>query len=99
MSTEVTSTHPDLGGVVIVGGGFAGFWAAIAARRVLRDRYAVQLVSRAPVIEIRPRLYESRPETYPSIWSPFSPESALISCKGRRRASTSLVGNWNSALG
>src|SRR5262245_60798897 len=49
--------------ILIVGGGFAGFWAAIAARRVAGPRAGVTLVSRAPVLEIRPRLYEARPET------------------------------------
>src|SRR5262245_49416322 len=49
--------------IVIVGGGFAGFWAAIAARRVAGPRARVTLVSREPVLEIRPRLYEARPET------------------------------------
>jgi NADH dehydrogenase len=49
--------------ILIVGGGFAGFWAAIAARRVAGPRAGVTLVSREPVLEIRPRLYEARPET------------------------------------
>lgn len=50
-------------GIVVVGGGFAGFWAAIAARRVVGDHAAVTLVSREPVLQMRPRLYEARPET------------------------------------
>src|ERR1043165_4825890 len=49
--------------ILIVGGGFAGFWAAVAARRVAGSRAEVTLVSRGPVLEIRPRLYEARPET------------------------------------
>jgi NADH dehydrogenase len=48
--------------IVIVGGGFAGFWAAVAARRVAPARVDVVLVSRAPVLEMRPRLYEAQPE-------------------------------------
>jgi NADH dehydrogenase len=48
--------------LVILGGGFAGFWAAIAARR-LSDTLPIQLVSRAPVLQMRPRLYEAAPET------------------------------------
>jgi NADH:quinone reductase (non-electrogenic) len=48
--------------IVIVGGGFAGFWAAVAARRVAPARVDVALVSRAPVLEMRPRLYEAQPE-------------------------------------
>lgn len=57
-------------GIVVVGGGFAGFWAAVAARRVLRASGApgaagapVTLVSRGPIMELRPRLYEAAPET------------------------------------
>jgi NADH:ubiquinone reductase (H+-translocating) len=49
--------------ILVIGGGFAGFWAAVAARRVAGSRAEVTLVSREPVLEIRPRLYEARPET------------------------------------
>ena len=49
--------------ILIVGSGFAGFWAAVAARRVAGFGMEVTLVSREPVLEIRPRLYEPRPET------------------------------------
>lgn len=49
-------------GVLIVGGGFAGFWAALAAKRVAGSRAVVTLVSREPVLEMRPRLYEEHPE-------------------------------------
>jgi NADH dehydrogenase len=50
--------------ILIIGGGFAGFWAALAARRVAGPaRAGVTLVSREPVLEMRPRLYEARPET------------------------------------
>jgi NADH:ubiquinone reductase (H+-translocating) len=49
--------------ILIIGGGFAGFWAAIAARRVAGARAELTLVSPAPVLEIRPRLYEAKPET------------------------------------
>lgn len=53
--------------ILIVGGGFAGFWAALAARRVAGPRAGVTpevtLLSPEPVLEIRPRLYEARPET------------------------------------
>jgi NADH:quinone reductase (non-electrogenic) len=52
-------TMPDK--ILIIGGGFAGFWAAVAARRVAGPGAAVALVSREPVLEIRPRLYEARP--------------------------------------
>ena len=48
--------------ILIIGGGFAGFWAAVAARRVAGPRRRT-LVSPEPVLEIRPRLYEAKPET------------------------------------
>jgi NADH dehydrogenase len=49
--------------LVIVGGGFAGFWAAMAARRMGGTVVDVRMVSPAPDLQIRPRLYESDPET------------------------------------
>jgi NADH dehydrogenase len=49
--------------ILIVGGGFAGFWAALAARRVAGPRVEVTLVSPEPMLEMRPRLYEAKPET------------------------------------
>lgn len=49
--------------ILIVGGGFAGFWAAMAAKRVVADKADVSLVSRSPTLEMRPRLYEAKPET------------------------------------
>ena len=51
------------GKILVVGGGFAGFWAAVAARRVAGPRAEVTLVSPEPLLEMRPRLYEARPET------------------------------------
>jgi NADH dehydrogenase len=58
--TMTPTPNPDQ--ILIVGSGFAGFWAALAARRVAGPRAEVILVSREPVLEIRPRLYEARPE-------------------------------------
>jgi NADH dehydrogenase len=52
-----------LGEILVVDGGFSGFWAAVAARRVAGARAAVTLVAPEPVLQIRPRLYEARPET------------------------------------
>jgi NADH:ubiquinone reductase (H+-translocating) len=50
--------------IVIVGGGFAGVWAAMGAARSLHrrgaaDRVAITLVSPDDALVIRPRLYES----------------------------------------
>lgn len=50
--------------IVVVGGGFAGFWAAIASKRVAGDRADVTLISQEPVLQIRPRLYEANPEHF-----------------------------------
>ncbi len=64
----VNLTTPSNGAVrlrkiLVIGSGFAGFWAALAARRFARDRVDVTLVSPEPVLQIRPRLYEAAPET------------------------------------
>src|SRR5205823_12781795 len=53
-------------GRVIVGGGFAGFWAAAAVARLRRDAaplasLEILLVSRDDQLVIRPRLYEPNP--------------------------------------
>lgn len=53
--------------IVIVGGGFAGLWGAMAAVQVLEEAgregrdVRVTLVSRDPRLTIRPRLHEARP--------------------------------------
>jgi len=47
--------------IVVVGGGFAGFWAAVAARRIAGSKLSIMLVSREPKLQIRPRLYEAAP--------------------------------------
>jgi NADH:ubiquinone reductase (H+-translocating) len=49
--------------IVIVGGGFAGFWAAAAARRAGEANVDIMLVSPEPTLVMRPRLYEANPET------------------------------------
>lgn len=46
--------------ILVLGAGFAGFWAAVAARRVAASADIV-LAARSPVLEMRPRLYEADP--------------------------------------
>lgn len=46
---------------LVVGGGFAGFWAAVSAKRVGGDAVDVALLSRDRWMQIRPRLYEADP--------------------------------------
>ncbi|WP_030623639.1 NAD(P)/FAD-dependent oxidoreductase [Streptomyces sclerotialus] len=53
--------------ILIVGGGFAGMWAATGAARLLRTHDAsatVTLLSPGPDLVIRPRLYEADPAAY-----------------------------------
>ena len=49
--------------ILVVGGGFAGMYAAFAAKRVAAGRFRVEVLSRDPWLTLRPRLYERRPET------------------------------------
>lgn len=49
--------------ILVVGGGFAGFHAALAATRVAASQAQVTLISRSPRLVMRPRLYEPEPET------------------------------------
>lgn len=52
--------------LVIVGGGFAGLWAALgAAREVIENAedIAVTVVTKDSFLTVRPRLYEGNPET------------------------------------
>lgn len=51
--------------ILVLGGGFAGMWAALAAARenILEDGdLSISLLSPDPYLTIRPRLYEARPE-------------------------------------
>jgi NADH dehydrogenase len=55
--------------LVIIGAGFAGMYAALSAAR-LRDikgtspeKLEIALVAPQPTLVVRPRLYESKPET------------------------------------
>lgn len=59
--------------IVIVGGGFAGLWAALgAAHQVIDNKANIQitLVSKDAYLNIRPRLYEKNPGT---LRTPLSP--------------------------
>jgi NADH dehydrogenase len=52
--------------LTIIGGGFAGLWAALAAARLsaIRDAgLSITLLSKDNFLELRPRLYESNPES------------------------------------
>src|SRR4051794_9896032 len=62
-SGQKRERNPNPGNILVIGGGFAGFWAAVAAKRVAGPQADVTLVSPEPMLEIRPRLYEARPET------------------------------------
>ncbi|MEE8122111.1 MAG: FAD-dependent oxidoreductase, partial [Anaerolineales bacterium] len=59
--------------IVIVGGGFAGLWAALgAAHEVLENEADIQVtvVSKDPYLNIRPRLYERDPN---ALRTPLAP--------------------------
>src|SRR5256885_6767290 len=66
---ETQTTGVDHMRIVIIGAGFAGMYAALSAAR-LRDIQGVSpedlqiaLVAPEPMLVVRPRLYESKPET------------------------------------
>lgn len=53
--------------ILILGGGFAGLWAAIMARRTAVDEQqdiSITLVSRDDQLTLRPRLYEPDPQRF-----------------------------------
>lgn len=47
--------------VLVVGSGFAGFWAVMAAKRVGGASLDVVMAARESVLQVRPRLYEADP--------------------------------------
>lgn len=51
--------------ILVIGGGFAGMWAALTAAREFHEQgtsQSVALISREPYLTIRPRLYEASPQ-------------------------------------
>lgn len=71
----------NMNSIVVVGGGFAGLWATVAASRKLvasdGKEASVTLVSRDPYLTIRPRLYEASPrELRVPLASVFNPVNA-----------------------
>lgn len=56
-----------MSGLLILGGGFAGLWAALVARREAEEagrELAITLVSKDESLTLRPRLYEPEPERF-----------------------------------
>lgn len=53
--------------IVVIGAGFAGMWAALAAARLLDEQHVAQdavevvLIAPEPILTVRPRLYEADP--------------------------------------
>lgn len=62
----MTKPHMNPTQIIVVGGGFAGLWAAVAASRELSAQggkeASITLISRDPHLTIRPRLYEAGPQ-------------------------------------
>jgi len=56
-----------MSGILILGGGFAGLWTALVARREAEEHgedLAITLVSKDDQLTMRPRLYEPEPERF-----------------------------------
>jgi NADH dehydrogenase len=59
--------------IIIVGGGFAGVWAALGAARQVAEHEAsvkITVVSKDPHLNVRPRLYEKNPD---ALRTPLAP--------------------------
>jgi len=59
--------------IIIVGGGFAGIWAALGAARQAAEHEAnvkIKVVSKDPYLNVRPRLYEKNPD---ALRTPLAP--------------------------
>ena len=70
------------GKILVIGSGFAGFWAAVAAKRFAGARADVTLIAPEPVLQIRPRLYEANPETLGVDLLPLFDEVAVNFAQG-----------------
>ena len=68
--------------ILIIGGGFAGTWAALSAKREILeagDDIEVSVISREPYLTMRPRLYEANPETLCAPLAPvFDPVGIML---------------------
>lgn len=99
--------------LVIIGAGFAGMYAALAAARlrdikgVSADELEIMLVAPEPALVVRPRLYEPDPETMTADLEPVLSAVEVVYVRGRAEAVNtscrSLVvadpgGAWNSIL-
>lgn len=73
------SNKPKIFGV---GTGFAGFRAAVAARRVAGFKADAGLVSPRPGLEVRPRLYEANPDAVGWTFCLYSTDRRLP-CAGK----------------
>ncbi|MEE9317654.1 MAG: FAD-dependent oxidoreductase, partial [Rhodospirillales bacterium] len=76
--------------LLVIGGGFAGLWAALgAAHEVIENEAEVEItvVSKDPFLTVRPRLYESNPET---LRVPLSPSFEPLGIKFEEGVVTSI---------
>lgn len=62
----MTKSNVNMARIIVVGGGFAGLWASVAASRKFAaqegKKAAVTLISRDDYLTVRPRLYEAKPQ-------------------------------------
>ncbi|MCL5801393.1 MAG: FAD-dependent oxidoreductase, partial [Gammaproteobacteria bacterium] len=63
---SMTKSNMNMARIIVVGGGFAGLWASVAASRKLAaqegKKATVTLISRDDYLTVRPRLYEAKPQ-------------------------------------